>query len=797
LKSADHIPVHSTQERPWCIWLNIVLLPVILLAVYAPALQGDIVWDDDSWMKDLLHLKQDWYGLWRIWTEPTAMQQYYPMTGTSFWLDHQLWGEWTLPYHVENVLLHCSGAFLLWQLLRRLEVPGAWLTGAVFALHPVMVESVAWITERKNVLSLVFMLGGLLAYDRFEQEVKPVTRRRWYALALVLFVLALCSKITAFVFAPTVLLIAWWRHDTVRWKADILPTLPFFTLTLALGGMIWWLETYHVGAEGKAFSATMSERIITAGRAFWFYPWKLLWPLDLCFIYPDWRGVEPRWGDWAWPLSVPAVLAALWLARNKMGRGPLAAMLFYLGAAFPVLGILNVYGAVFAPVWDHWAHVPALGILTLACAALARLAERTHIPWALPAFAGVLLPLLAVQTWRQTPQYAGKETLWIETIKRNPAAWLAQNNHGSALVTEGRLEEAVSFFKSCLQTKPDYAEAWNNLGGALVQLAKYEESLDAYRHAIALDAELSPYTRHNMGNALLTIGRTDEAIEQFHASLATLPDYEEALNSLGAALTQIDRLDEALDHLRHAIRVKADYHQAHNNLGSTLQKKGDFDGALAAYEKAAALSPKFVEARFNIGELLYKKGDLDGAIAHYHEVIAIKPDHAKSYYNLGLCFTEQKKMSEAEAAYRKAIEHNPAYANAHNNLANNLLNTGRTHEAIPYFEKAIEADARQLAALNNLAWVLATDTDASLRDGAKAIQYARRAAELTNNEHPVVLSTLAAALAETGQFGEAMDTVRKAFQVVTAQGDQNMASSLTDYLKLYEARQPLRIERKK
>lgn len=810
MKPSDRSLIQRAGHPSCWHWVGAVLLALATLAVYLPCLDGAPVWDDNSWLEKIHHLKQDLRGLGRIWTEPTAMQQYYPMTGTSFWLDEQLWGSWMLPYHVENVLLHALAAILLWRLLRALGVPGAWFAGAVFALHPVMVESAAWISERKNVLSLAFMLGGLLAcvrwWERWTKRLeKPdMNFQSWlfifqptYLLALVLGVMALCSKITAFVFAPTLLLIAWWKRGALRWKEDVLPTLPFFAATLLLGGLVWWLENHHVGAEGKDFSASISERWITAGRAFWFYPGKLLWPLNLCFIYPDWREIPPAWHHWLWLASVPLLFAGLWLARGRAGRGPLVASLFYLGALLPVTGLLNVYGGLFAPVWDHWAYVPALGVIVLVCSGLARLAARAGAPWALRGLACVVLPLLAWQSRAQTWQYRDEKALWIETIKRNPSAWLAQNNHGAALVSEGKLEEATGFFRACLETRPHDVDAWNNLATALAQLGKYEDSLDAYRKAISFDAKLAPYIRHSMGNVLLSVGRTGDALEQFRASLAMQPDYEEARNSLGAALIQVGRLDEGIEHLERAICIKADYHQAHNNLGIALQKKGDLDGAQAAYEKSIALAPRFIEARFNLGELLYKKGGLAAATERYEEVIAIAPDHAKSHYNLGLCYTEQGKIREAEAAYRKAVAIKPAYGNAHNNLANILLKDGRIREAIDHFQRAVDADASQLAALNNLAWVLATSMEPSLRDGSKAVMLARKAAALTNGEHPMVLSTLAAALAETGAFGEAVDQAWRAHELAVKQGDRTLAASLEAYLKLYEARQPLRIERNK
>ena len=270
-----------------------------------------------------------------MWFQPTALQQYYPLSGTTFWLDYQLWKFWTTPYHVENVLLHALAALFFWRLLLRLQVPGAWLASALFALHPVMVESVAWITERKNVLSLVFYLGALLAYLRYAQGVtsgewrvtskcqvtgtaelplRPARhlsrayRRRWrrlhpslfYGLAFVLFLCALLAKTTTFSLPAVILLIGWWKRGQIRWRADVLPTLPFFALALGLCAVTAWLEKYHVGAQGSDFALTFPQRCLVAGQAFWFYPGKLFWPANLCFVYPRW---QPNPGSGAMALS--------------------------------------------------------------------------------------------------------------------------------------------------------------------------------------------------------------------------------------------------------------------------------------------------------------------------------------------------------------------------------------------------------------------------------------------------------------------------------------------------------------
>ena len=356
------------------------LIVLLVFLAYLPALHGGFIFDDDLWMKNLSALFQNTSGLHLMWFQPTALPQYYPLSGTTFWLDYQFWKFWTTPYHVENVLLHALAALLFWRLLLRLQLPGAWLAGAIFALHPVMVESVAWITERRNVLSLVLYLGALLSYLRYEQVVTgdqpspgsgtagqpspgsgtagkcQLTRTvsilsritchvsLFYGLAFVLFLCALLAKTTTFSLPAAILLIGWWKRGQIRWGADVLPTLPFFALALGLCAVTAWLEKYHVRAEGSDFALTFPQRCLVAGRVFWFYLGNLFWPSNLCFIYPRWQPNPGSWWQWLYPVTAVGALFTLWLARGRIGRGPVTALFFYVGTLFPVLGFMNAYG---------------------------------------------------------------------------------------------------------------------------------------------------------------------------------------------------------------------------------------------------------------------------------------------------------------------------------------------------------------------------------------------------------------------------------------------------------------------
>ena len=433
---------HAAEGR--ILIVGAVLIFLLTITAYLPVFSGKFVWDDDSWTTGIPGLLNGFSGLRLMWCEPTALQQYYPLAGTSFWIDYQLWGFRPLPYHVENVLLHAFAALLFWKLLWRLQVPGAWLAGALFALHPVMVESAGWITERKNVLSLVLYLGALLAYGRFnafwQDGNLPGTRvsqpRRWmaYALAFVLFIGALLAKTTAFSLPAVILLMVWWKRGRLRWRADIVPTLPFFGISIGLCLMTAWLEKNHVGASGPEWVIPFPERCLIAGRAFWFYLGKLLWPVNLCFIYPRWQLNAGAWWQWLYPASAAGVLLGLWLARGKIGRGPATAVFYFVGTLFPVLGFLNAYFMRFSFVCDHWVYLSSLSLIALVAALVARMAEYLRRPAVLYGFCAVL-PVLEILTWRQCGNYADMETLWQSTLARNPGAWMAHYNLGRMLQT--------------------------------------------------------------------------------------------------------------------------------------------------------------------------------------------------------------------------------------------------------------------------------------------------------------------------------------------------------------------------
>ncbi len=655
----------------------------VTVAAYLPGLKGQFVWDDDSWTTDISGLLRDAAGLWKMWSQPEALQQYYPLTGTSFWLDYQLWGFWTLPYHVENVLLHGLAALLFWRLLRRLAVPAGWLAAAIFALHPLMVESAGWITERKNVLSLVFYLSAVLAYGRFAGYGQGETggagagARRpwgWFGLALGLFLAAYLAKATAFSLPAVLVLLAWWKRGRIQWRADVLPLLPFFALAIGLGLLTAWLEKHNVGAQGPAWTINGWARCLIAGRALWFYAGKLVCPAGLCFIYPRWQMDPASWVDWLWPVSALGVLVGLWLARNRLGRGPAVAVFYFAGTLFPVLGFLNAYFMRYSFVCDHWAYLSSLGLIGLAAALVARGAARLRQPALVYAFAAVVLPVLASLTWRQSKLYQNLESLWTATLDRNPNAYLAHNNYGNLLLGRGQVDEAMTHFQRALEIEPDFEMAQNNVGTILVRRGRLAEAIPYFRKALEIQPDYVS-ARNNLGSALMETGAEREALAQFQAVLDRHPADARTHYNLGNALLQKGRLDEAITHFQAALATDPDLALAHNNLGRALLLSGRLDDALAHFQKAFQLQPDNAAAFNNLNQAAW--------------ILATSPNAALR--------NGTRAVSLAEQLRRVSGGRNPMVMAA---LAAAYAEVGRFSDAVSAAQQAVQlADAQSSPAL--------------------------------------------------------------------------------------------------
>jgi tetratricopeptide (TPR) repeat protein len=620
------------QQRTNYSWL---VIPVAVLVTYLPALHGGPLWDDFGHITvpELRSLT----GLWRIWSELGATQQYYPVLHVAFWLEHRLWGDAFVGYHLANVALHSASAVLLVLILRRLGVPGGLLAGLIFALHPVTVESVAWMAEQKNTLSAMFYLASALVYLRFaEAGLKPCAteakvrlkadttgarskadttgarskadttearskadtagarskadtagarssttvvsgfsrtvsvaqpfRTADYWLAFALFICALLTKTVTATLPAALLLVFWWQRGRIDWRRDVQPLLPWFIVAVIAAAFTAWFEREVIGAKGDDFALTLVERCLVAGRVVWFYLGKLIWPRSLIFIYPRWDIDASVWWQYLFPAAAIAMAIGLALLRR---RGPLAGYLYFCGTLVPVLGFFDVYPFLFSYVADHFQYLASLGVIVPVASALAIAAERLGQPKRrIAAVAGTaLVAALAVMTWNRSGVYRDAETLYRDTIARNPAAWMAYQNLGTELAAQNRLDEAIIAYEGALRARPGYAAAKSNLVLAHIKRADAAgESPDGVAGAIAhyeavLRLEPDHFRAHyNAGTLLMDIpARQPEALRHLESAVRIQPDSVEARVNLGVLLADVpSRSREAIEHLEFAVAKRPD-----------------------------------------------------------------------------------------------------------------------------------------------------------------------------------------------------------------------------------------------
>jgi tetratricopeptide (TPR) repeat protein len=672
------------------------LIVCAAFVAYLPALRGGMLWDDAGHVTrlDLRPL----HGLWRIWAGPGATQQYYPLLHSAFWVEHSIWGDSVLFYHLVNVALHALAACLVVKIVRRLALPGARLAGLMFALHPLCVEAVAWISEQKSTLSGVFYLASALAYLKFDESRK----RSAYLVALGWFAAALLTKTVTATLPGALLVLLWWRRGRIEWKRDVQPLLPWFVAGASAGLFTAWVESTLIGAKGADFVLTPVQRWLLAGRVIWFYAGRVIWPVNLTFFYSRWNIDASAWWQYLFPAGAIAVAVALWrVARRNRGpvnpsAGMLAGFLIFAGTLFPVLGFFNIYPFRYSYVADHFAYLAILGILVPLASALSMAAEKMLPGNAVrPLLAMLLAGTMGAATWRQSAIYRDEETLYRATLERNPGAWLAHNNLANLLLTKsGRGSEAMSHLRAALRLKPDFPEAHLSMGNALLEKpGRLDDAIAEYETAARL-APGSERVHTNLGNALLQKGQTREAIAQLQEALRIDPANAEAHNDLGNALAQIPGdLPDAIAQYRLALSADPGFAEAHNNLGRALaQAPGRLAEAIAEFQAAIRLKPHSWSAHSNLGNAFsLVPGRLDDAVAEYRTALGIRPDSAAAHNNLGYALSQKSgSLSDAVSEYRAALGLNPDSADAHYNLGAALLQMpGQQQEALAEFEAVL------------------------------------------------------------------------------------------------------------
>src|SRR5436309_5710959 len=499
-----------------------VVLTAVTILAYRPAWHGGFLWDDDDYIikNELLTAPDGWQ---RIWFSLDSPSQYFPFTYRTFRIEHALWGLNTTGYHWVNLLLHVGSALLVWAVLARLKVPGSWLAAAIFALHPVQVESVAWITERKNVLMGFFFLLTLLAWIAFVDE---RSRRPWifYCLAVLFYALSLSAKATACTLPIALLLILWLQKKPITARR-LIQIVPFLALGIGMGLLAVWWERYHQGTNRGAFPfLSPIERMLVASRAIWFYLSKIFWPSNLTFIYPRWNISPANLLDYTWLLASVAACVAVYFLRRHFGRSLEVAAAFFVATLSPVLGFIMLFTFRYTFVADHYQYLACIGPIALASAGIVSLSDKfAQYRAVIVSVALLVVASLGTLTWRQAATYTDIETLWRTTLARNPDCWMAQTNLGLVLLQKGKIDDGIAHYRSALQMQPDSWDAEYNLGTALLGKGQVDEAILHCERAVGM-RPTEPDALVSLGNALFQKGRIDEAIAHYQKAMMLHPD---------------------------------------------------------------------------------------------------------------------------------------------------------------------------------------------------------------------------------------------------------------------------------
>jgi tetratricopeptide (TPR) repeat protein len=590
-------------RRDWLAALALVALPLL---AHAPALDGGWIIDDAQYVVDN-RLLDDAPGLATIWREPKALKVYYPLVFTTFWVERHLCGIEPSCFHLTNLLLHAAVTLLAWWLLRRLAVPAAWLAAALFAVHPIHVDTVAWVAERKNVLSGLFALAALLLYLRFDErrEAGRPDRRWLYLASLASFLLAMLSK-TAILGLPLVAgLLLWWRRGRITAR-DLAPLAPMVLLGAALSVVTVVVEKGLVGGGDAIPSPPLVERPFLAARVTLFYLGKLAWPAGLSFDYGHWPTALAEPANLGAALALAGGIAALWAGRRRWGAGPLVAILAFLCLAGPALGLVTFYFHRYSFVADHFVYLPSLPILALYAGAGARLLGRRPRRWPGVVVAAAVLVALGATTWRHARDYRNHETLGRAIVRVNPSSWLGHNHLGNEALRRREFAAALDHLERAEQIAPGRIETQLNLALARMNAGDLAGAEQAARRAVSI-RDGAAIAHLVLGDALLRAERFDEAVGSYTAALERDPRLPRALSGLGLAQSRAGRHEAAVATLTAALGEDPANVAARTGLAYSLAQLGRRDEAIAELERALALAPDDPRLRRNL-ELLRAGG---------------------------------------------------------------------------------------------------------------------------------------------------------------------------------------------
>ena len=670
-KSAAVAPARPTVPP----WLLAAALALVTLALYWPALRcGFINYDDNDYVTANIHVQNGltWDGFQWAFLNPVS-SNWHPLTMLSHMLDCQIFGLAPWGHHLTSVLLHALNGVLVFILLRQMTgaIGRSLLVAALFAVHPLRVESVAWVAERKDVLSSAFGLLALIFYGRYARpEIENrKSKIKNYCLSFLCLALGLMSKAMLVTWPFVLLLLDFWPLGRFQrsgiWRL-VREKIPFFALAAAMS-VVTFLVQQHGGAMSAGDHIPFGARCGNAMVSYWGYLEKIFWPADLAVFYP----YPGYWPPTRVLLAGAAILVVSGLLFVRWRRQPFLLMgwLWFAGTLVPVIGLVQVGEQAMA---DRYTYLPSLGILILMVWGAGDLTRRWRPPARSLSVAGLAaVALCLVLTRQQLGCWRDSETLFRHALAVTEDNYFAHDNLGTALATRGQMDEAIGHFQEVLRLKPDLAAARNNIGYALDMIGRTDQAISQFQEALRLKPDFAA-AHDNLGYALDKIGQTDQAISQFQEALRLKPEYAAAHNNLGYALCKTGRLDEAIRHFQIAVRLAPDYAEARNNLGGALAMQGRTGEAAAQFEETLRLNPEHVRARNNLGNALLDQGQIDGAIRQFQEALRLQPDYANAHNNLGRALLHQGRTGDAIGEFQSALRLKPDFALAATNLARAL-----------------------------------------------------------------------------------------------------------------------------
>ncbi len=648
--------------------VQICLIIFVCAIVYIPSLTNGFIWDDDQYVH-----KNPWVqradGLKDIWFSYKT-PQYYPLVFTSFWAENKLWGNSPFGYHLVNLILHIFNALLLFSLIRRIYPRVAFPVAILFAIHPIQVETVAWISERKNLLGFFFFLLTAVTYLKY-----TVTRKvSQFYLAVIFFICALLSKSVAVCFVSVPILYEWWKNKRVGWVV-IRESIPFAAIGLAGAVNTIYLELYRVGAQGGSWGLLAIERVALAGRILCFYVYKLLVPLKFVFIYPRWEVNIFQWWQWLFPAAVLCVFLILVRYRGRIGRPALALSIFYVISLFPALGFVNVFPMKFSFVADHFSYFSVTPLLLMLSAGgcfisdmLRKRVTRQNkgkydtVKWV---FFLMIVAALSSKSYAVTRNYVNEETLWKDVLKNNPEAFIAYNNLGTIYRDKGSYDKALSMFQKAVELRPDDTFHYSNLGSVYGLMGEPAKAVPLFKKAIELHPDrIGAY--NNLGIAYISLGKYDKAIDISEKTLELWPENAASYDNLAVAYYHKKDYPKAVQNCESALALGyAINPELLKVLRPYVEHKGEevIDVEAEQGERTATVLELNRQGIAKGGG-----GDLDGAIELFLEALRLDPSNPETFNNLGFAYYRKGQVLKAKEYFEKAVEADPTDRKAAANL---------------------------------------------------------------------------------------------------------------------------------